>query len=402
MNRILPFGAFILLTLCLSACSQTVPPLPAASAAPVDVVATQVAENLTAAVSTPSAVQAPDSLGSTNLLVVYEKSGSIWAWTGSSASQITSGGPDSRPQLSADGKLVAFQRGAELWAVEISGQNPRRLFGEAGAIPLQFEFAPAASHQIYFTTASSDGAPRFDLNVADADGNSSKSLLPAGQGGKFTFLPNGEMLALVQPGKIITFRADGSGAQLVYQFQPVRDYLPHVAWMDNGYGFKTVIPGGAGKPAHLMFIMAAGGQPAQLAEFHAAPPSVSDTYIAPDGSKVLYVQEQGGNLELHIIDASTADQLVFWHARDKFGILGWTPDSKNVLFWLDDTRRTWMGAADNRSPLSDVAYAANVTWVNTNSYLFLNENELRLRTIGQPSQVIDIGVTGSFTAIPIP
>ena len=113
----------------------------------------------------------------------------------------------------------------------------------------------------------------------------------------------------------------------------------------------------------------------------------------------MYLKEQGGNLELHVIDASTADKTYFGYARDKFGILGWTPDSKNMLFWIDDPRRTWMAAGDNQSPLSDVTYAANVTWVDANTYLFLNESELRLRTLGQPSQVIDTGVTGSFDAI---
>ena len=148
----------------------------------------------------------------TGLLVVYEKSGNLWAWTGSGISQITSGGPDSRPRLSADGKLVAFQRGAELWAVEISGQNPRKLYGEAGALPLQFEFAPS-SHKVYFTSAASDGTPRFDLNLADVDANTAKSLLPAGQGGEFTFLPDGSQLALVQPDKIIVARAGWNQAR---------------------------------------------------------------------------------------------------------------------------------------------------------------------------------------------
>ena len=399
LNRILPLGALLLLTLCLFACQATTSSALATSAAPADAVASQVADNLTAAVPTSGLPPASGLTGNPDLRVVYEKSGNLWAWTGSSISQITSGGPDSRPRLSADGKLVAFQRGAELWVVEISGQNPRKLYGEAGALPLQFEFAPSG-HKVYFTSVASDGTPRFDLNLADADGNSARPLLAAGQGGEFTFLSDGSQLALVQPDKIIVARADGMGAQVVHQFPPTKgpkgDYLPHIAWMDNGYGFKTVIPG---KPARFMFIMAAGGQVAQLAEFPAAPPSISDTYIAPDGSKLMYLKEQGGNFELHVIDASTADKTYFGYARDKFGILGWTPDSRNMLFWIDDPRRTWMAAGDNQSPLSDGTYAAAVTWVDANTYLFLNESELRLRIVGQPSQAIDTGVTDSFDAI---
>lgn len=415
MNRFLPFGVFILFTLCLFACSPTAPSPLATSAAPGDAVASQVADDLTAVAPATQSAPGPGVTVNPGLLVVYEKSGSLWAWTRSGVSQITSGGPDSRPRLSADGKLVAFQRGIELWVMEISGQNPRKVYGEAGAVPLQFEFAPA-SHKIYFTSASSDGASRFDLNLADTDANIVKSLLAARQGGEFTFLPNGSQLALVQPDKIIVSRSDGTDAKVVYQFPVIKgpkgDYLPQIAWMDNGYGFKTVIPGNSGSPARFMFILAAGGQPAQLAEFPAVPLSVSDTYIAPDGSKLTYLKEMGGDLELHVIDASTADKAYFAYAREKFGLLGWTPDSKNMLFWIDDPRRGWIAAGDNRSPLSDVTYAASVTWVDENTYLFLNETELRLRTLvstrlrqsttgGQPSLIIDTGVTGSFDAISI-
>jgi Tol biopolymer transport system component len=402
LNRILPLGALLLLTLCLIACQAITSSALATSAAPADAVASQVADNLTAAVPAPGLPPASGSMGNPGLLVVYEKSGNLWAWVGSGISQITSGGPDSHPRVSADGKLVAFQRGPELWVVEISGQNPRKLFGEAGALPLQFDFAPSG-HKVYFTSAASDGTPRFDLNLTDVDGNSARPLLEAGQGGEFTFLSDGSQLALVQPDKIIVARSDGIGAQVVYQFQPTKGsngaYLPHIAWMDNGYGFKTVIPGSAGSPSRFMFVMAAGGQPAQLAEFPAVPPLISDTYIAPDGSKLMYLKEQGGNLELHVIDASTADKTYFGYARDKFGILGWTPDSRNMLFWIDDPRRTWIAAGDNQSPLSDGTYAAAVTWVDANTYLFLNESELRLRILGQPSQVIDTGAAGSFDII---
>jgi Tol biopolymer transport system component len=360
-----------------------------------------VAENLTAAVPISTVAPAAASMES-GLFIAYEKSGNLWAWTGGAAVQITSSGVDSRPRLSADGKLVAFLRGSELWVAETSGQNPRRLYGEAGAIPLQFAFAPN-SHRVYFTSASPDGTPQFDLNLADANSASVRSLLPTGQGGEFTFQPDGSRLALVQPDKIIVAHADGTDARVVYKFSAVksqkRDYLPHIAWMENGSGFKTAIPG---DPARFMFIMATGGQPAQLAEFRAVAPSVSDTYIAPDGSKLMYLKQQKGNLELHVIDASTTDKAYFAYARTKFGILGWTLDSQNILFWVEEPDQTWMNSGNDRAPLSDVTYASNVTWVNENSFLFLNKSELRLRIMGQPSRVLDTGVAGSFDAIQIP
>jgi len=399
LNRSLPCGAFILLSLCLSACALAASSSETTSVAPQEAVASQVAENLTGAAPAPARAADSGAVEYPNLFVVYEKSGYLWAWVEGRLTPITTGGADSRPRLSADGKLVAFQRGEELWVVETSGQNPRKLFGQAGVVPLQFEFAPF-SHKVYFTTASLDGAPRFDLNLAEVDANTLKPLFPTGQGGQFTFQPDGRQLALVQPDKIIVSSADGRGAQVVYQFSPTKtmqgDYLPQIAWMENGYGFKTVIPG---SPARLMFILAAGGQPAQLAEFLAVP--IGETYIAPDGSKVLYLKARGNDLELHVIDASTADKTYFAYAREKIGLLGWTPDSKNMLFWVDNPRQAWIAIGDQRTPLSDVTYAAGVTWVDPNTYLFLNESELRLRIAGQPSQVIDTGVTGSFDIVTV-
>jgi hypothetical protein len=116
----------------------------------------------------------------------------------------------------------------------------------------------------------------------------------------------------------------------------------------------------------------------------------------------MYLKQQHDNLELHVIDASTADKAYFAHASAKFGILGWTPDSKNMLFWVEDPEQTWMNSGNDRAPLSDVTYASNVTWIDGKSFIFLNKSELRLRTLGQPSKVIDTGVEGSFDAIQIP
>jgi hypothetical protein len=401
LNRALPCGLLLWLALLLSACTPPAStPLPTA-AFPPEAVASQVAENLTAAAPSLQSASTTTALADSGLLVVYEKAGSLWAWRSSGKTQITSSSEDHRPRLSADGQWVAFQRGAELWVVASSGENPRKLYGEAGVVPLQFEFAPA-SHKLYFTTATAEGAPRFDLNLADLATNSIRVLLPPGQGGEFTFQPDGSQLALVQPDKIFVAQADGTEPRVVHKFAATLglsgNYLPKIAWLENGYGFKTVLPG---RPTRFLFVMSAGGTPAQLAEFPAAPASVSDTFIAPDGSKLTYLKDRGGDLELHVIDASTADKTYFAYPRDKFGLLGWTPDSKNLLFWIDDPRQAWIAAGDQRFPLSDVAYASQVTWIDAETYLFLNESELRLRRMGQPSQVLDTEVTGSFDAVAI-
>ena len=266
---------------------------------------------------------------------------------------------------------------------------------------IQFAFTPN-SQSLIFTTSASDGTPRFDLNRADLLNGRLEQLLPAGQAGEFTISPDGQFLALVQPNQILVASADGTARRVVDQFPPVGAYLPKIAWLENSFGFKTVIPGAAGQLARLMFLPAAGGPPAQLAQFPAVSPEVSEMYIAPDGSKVLYAREQAGQLELHVIDASTADRRLFAFPKGQVGLLGWTPDSQAPLFWLEQPGQAWVARGENRQPLSDGVAATDLVWLNAETVLFRNGNELRWRTASQPSQLLASDVTSPFAALQLP
>lgn len=390
------------LTLGLSACSPAAPnptlPPPAFPTA------------LPAWTETPAASAAPGleetpSLGAgPAFLVVYPTSAGLRALTSASPEplSLTSDGGDTRPVLSADGQLVSFQRGVELWVVETAGGQPRKIYGEAGAQPLQFAFDPT-QQSVLLTTATADGAPRFDLLRADLATGLVQNLLAAGQGGEFTFSPDGQLLALVQPNQILVASASGADLRGVYQFSPspgpARAYLPQIVWLENNFGFQTVIPGQAGQLARWLFLPAAGGPPAQLAQFPAVSPALSETYLAPDGSKVLYAREQAGQLELHLLDASTADRLLLAFPQGQVGPLGWTPDSQAPLFWLEQPGQAWLARGDNRQPLSDAAVATDLVWLETETVLFRNGTELRLRTASQPSQLLASDVIGPFAAL---
>jgi hypothetical protein len=365
----------------------------------IDEVATRVVNILTETAATVVPTPAPVDRKASNFAVVYEKSGNLWLWTAITRNQLSNSGRDHNPKFSADKKWIVFERGAELWVIDFAGQNSHGIFAEAGSKPLQYEFAPF-NHLVYFTTGKTDGKPNHDLLLADAETGLGKILLAASKAGKFTFSPDGRILALVQPGQIAIVQADGSGYKRLLSFQPIKraadDYLPQIVWMKNGTGFKTVIPGQAGKPARFLYIMVSVGQPALLAEFHPASLDLADSYIAPDGSKVLYCKEKGGDLEVHVIDVSTADKLYFLNPVKKMGLLGWTVDSNGILFWLEDNRRTWIAVGDHQSPLGDTVYAEKVFWINSENYVFMNKSELRVILFGKPSVLIDQDVNGNF------
>jgi hypothetical protein len=360
------------------------------------------------------------------LRVTYTKGGSIWFWDAAAPpKQLTSSGQDSAPRISDDGLVIAFVRNGELWAVDTDGGNERVLASASAlsalqpgssipVLPRQFDFAPY-SHDVYLNIAiiGDPYVPEYNLARVNADSPSLQALLNADQGGgQFVFSPDGTKVALPRNDKINVVNADGTGLKTVFTFPRVAyrhgdgpaTYIPDIAWLPDGSGFKTVIPpqDQLGNPSALtrfMFILADGGPAAKLAEFVASPAFASRPVISPDGAKVLYTKAQGANLELHIIDASTADQMYFSRAANKFGILGWTPDSTHIVYWLDDSHRAWLGPQDNLAvPLSDVTFAEHVTWIDSQRYLFINGLELRLRILGQPSILIDSNLNLSENA----
>jgi Tol biopolymer transport system component len=360
------------------------------------------------------------------LRVTYTKGGSIWFWdAAASPKQLTNSGQDSAPRISDDGLVIAFVRNGELWAVDTDGGNERVLASSSAlsalddgvslsVTPRQFNFAPH-SHDIYLNIAimGDPPKPQYDLARVNVDSLSLQALLNADQGGgQFVFSPDGMKVALPRNDKINVVNADGTGLKTVFTFPRVTyrhgdgtaTYIPDIAWLPDGSGFKTVIPPQdqlANPPAltRFMFIPADGGPAAKLAEFVASPAFANRPVISPDGAKVLYTKAQGANLELHIIDASTADQMYFSRAANKFGILGWAPDSTHIVYWMDDSRRTWLGPQDNLAvPLSDVTFAEHVTWIDPERYLFINKTELRLRILGQPSILIDSNLNLSENA----
>jgi len=388
-------------------------------------VATQVALQLTAAA--PGTLTAPDdsatspNLPAGSLLLVYSQAGNLRLWDGSAPRQLTASGQDAAPRFSDDGSVIAFRRQRDLWAINVDGSGERLLVSgaflaalpNAAGGPLEpglFAFAPR-SHALYFNTSLADGSssvPQGDLLSVDADNPAPQVLLNTGQGGAgFSFSPDGGRIALARSDRINMVNLDGSGLKTVFSFPPVNmgsgsSYIPQVVWTPDSTGFETVIPPADGlanpaAPSRFMFVPADGSRAAQLAEFIAAPASADAPRISPDGARVLYVRPQGASLELHIIDASTADRAYFSYAADKFGTLGWAPDSLHMLYWIDDRRRAYLGSSEAQAiPVSDLAFAEQVTWLDTTHCLFLDGAELRLRNLGQPSLRIDTADPGGF------
>ena len=367
--------------------------------------------------------------------VVYAKDGAIWLWDATgSPKQLTSfrgddpatqfKEQDQSPKISEDGQVIAFIRDNNLWAMDGSGANQHMLVSAvdlaslsrsmAGMdhLPRQFDFAHH-SHDIYFniTTMMKD-TPNFEYNLAkvSADSPGVRALLSDSQGGAdFVFSPDGTKIALPRTNKINVVNADGTGLKTVFSFQPIKMkdasfYIPEIVWLPDGSGFKTVLPGSdSAAQTRFMFISSDGAIVAKLAEFNASLVFVSHPFISPDGSRVLYTKTHGTDLELHVIDAGTADKTYFSRAADTFKIFGWAPDSRSFLCGMDGS--TWLvSQVGTVTELSDVSDARHLVWVDAQRFLFVaHDSSLRFRRLLQPSIVLDDGLDdGTFDFIAAP
>jgi hypothetical protein len=368
--------------------------------------------------------------------VVYAKGGAIWLWDAATGSpkQLTSfrgDNPatpfkeqDQSPKISEDGQVIAFIRDNNLWAMDGRGENQRMLVSAADLaslsrstagmyyLPRQFDFA-RRSHDVYFNIATmmkDTTDPEFNLAKVSADSPGVRALLNDSQGGEdFVFSPDGTKIALPRSNKINVVNADGTGLKTIFSFQPIKMkdaafYIPEIVWLSDGSGFKTVLPGpDSAAPARFMFISSDGAIVAKLAEFNASPFFVGHPFISPDGSRVLYTKMHGTGLELHVIDAGTADKTYFSHAADAFKIFGWAPDSRNFLCEMDGA--TWLvSQAGSLTELSDVSDVEKLVWVDAQHFLFIaHDSSLRYRSLSQPGVVLDDGLDdGTFDFVAAP
>jgi hypothetical protein len=128
---------------------------------------------------------------------------------------------------------------------------------------------------------------------------------------------------------------------------------------------------------------------AKLAEFDASPLAANRLFISSDGAQVLYTKAHGTDLELHTIDASTADKTYFSHPADTFSAVGWTPDSKHFIYQLAD--KLLLGPGQPVT-LTDASNLNSMVWVDGQRFLFVQNAELRFHVLGYASVVLDGGL----------
>jgi hypothetical protein len=377
-------------------------------------IATLVAQELTAAAPprTDTATPTAPEPVRVNLSVVYARAGNLVLWHDSGSSvNLTASGQDETPVISDDGQWIVFRRNAELYSIRSDGSDERQLISQAyldsfrtpdlSSVRLAaFDFVPA-SHDIFFSLVGETEAYPVsfdDLQRVNVDSGAISIILPAGTaGGAWTFSPDGQWLALAQSNQVRVLRPDGSDDRILFSFKLVSTYsewfyFPQVVWRNDSAGFYTVIPASAildnpSEPSRFYYIPLKG-EVARLAEFRASPVWQSFPYIAPNGISVAYVQAD----VLRVIDASTADRV--YTSAPGLSILGWTPDSNQVVYRAEDPAAvSALAFGESALLLSDAARFSALGWVAQDRFLFLSAEELHLRQLPQASLLLENGVT---------
>lgn len=344
------------------------------------------------------------------LKVAFVANGDIWFWSETTpARQLTSDGDAGQVKLSDDGKVIVYTRGQSLWAINNDGTNPRQLVDlpafTGRSFLAQFDFQPN-THSLYFSTRDSvQGSVGVDLHRVDSDSPTPQTLLQ--QGGQFTFSPDGRLLALADVSRINVLRTDSPALVSVLDFVQVNtysdwSYYPQVVWLNNSTGFYTVIPASdpiakPGQKSRFLYFSADGSFTAQLAEFAAADIRISQPLIAPNGSKVAYASQNDKTLEVHVIDASTADVIVASHpdALD-LRLWAWSPDSVRFIYWITNPALPLSAGINLPSaPIVDSLTGHSLAWVDASRFLYIStDGQLRLGAVGNPTLAV---IASGFT-----
>lgn len=147
--------------------------------------------------------------------VVEELKGGLFAARNNRLNQLTENPADSQPAFSADGRLIAFVRAGDVWAMRADGSAQHALTSGAD-LDSRPRFAPSGRYVVLERRAG-EGAPR-DLYTVNIAGEGLRALTPSSPDDEHeaTFAPDGRTIAFVRS----TAETGGGFADDVYSVRP--------------------------------------------------------------------------------------------------------------------------------------------------------------------------------------
>jgi dipeptidyl aminopeptidase/acylaminoacyl peptidase len=333
--------------------------------------------DVASATTTPGKTPAPDDTDippspapthtlippSTELRVAFvnatEHGNNVWLWTETQgeAVPLTKDGGVGDVRMSDDGEIVAFTRGDGLWIVDSDAARERELVSaeafaatEGKDLALEvalnrFDWIPG-THVLAFNTRLRTEIGQVlndDLHAFNVDTGQHTALLPPGQGGEFTYAPDGGQVAIVTPGSISLIDADGANRREPLTYTPIAtasevQYYARPAWAADASALRVVIPpvDPFAQPSAdaSVWHIATDGTPARLLRnipmAHTSWPAFSPDlrYVAH-----LYMEQSGPSprSELLITDLDLDATMTYFPESD--GDTEATPESEDAIVY---------------------------------------------------------------------
>jgi Tol biopolymer transport system component len=286
-----------------------------------------------------------------------------------------------------------------------------------------FEWVPG-SHTLVYNTIQLFEIPsnprNNDLRLVNAATGEKNLLLEPGQGGKFTYSPDGSQIALVTPESLSLVEADGSNRRDVLTFPVIYtnggwNYYPQPVWAPDSSYLRVAIPpqDALNNPQAFTLVWhipADGSMPYMAGEFVSIPAYVSAPLISPDTRKIIFLFAPGeafDQLDLQLLDLADGSQTDLYTGN--ISLYNWNPDSSQFVFTQDFGTDFYLGQKDSPAEaIADVSVTKDLAWLSVNRFIFASgEYENRELRIGSPkisSTVIaqPFGETFSFDFYPKP
>jgi dipeptidyl aminopeptidase/acylaminoacyl peptidase len=348
----------------------------------------------------------------------------IRLWTqGQTSVVLADAGGVSDVRLSDDGRVIAFMRGIELWAVNSDGTGERALIdvedlaamvepGDSGVRVHRVEWVPG-THVLAFNTREDleiGLLPFDDLHLVDADTLEHSVLLGRGEGGEFTYSPDGGQIAVVRSGTLDLVDADGGNQRQGMTYTPPVTYsefqeVVWPVWSADSRSLRVLVPppDPLAQPMQTstVWTVHTDGRPPRLMQVIEAVPNGSGAF-SPDLRYVAYLAPPEGEAPTHgesdLLITDLEDGETVTYAHDVGTIYGWSPDSSRLAFLARSPLPHALVGELGDAPVpvhGDLETASiDVRWLDSNRFLYTaittQDRTLFLTEIGASNAVVAV------------
>jgi Tol biopolymer transport system component/tRNA A-37 threonylcarbamoyl transferase component Bud32 len=250
---------------------------------------------------------------------------------------------DNSPQISPDGKKIAFQStrsgNTEVWVCDADGSNAVQMTSFGGPEVTTARWSPDSKHIAF----DSNAAGEYDIYVVDADGGKPKRMTtnPANDGNP-SWSPDGQW---------IYFDSARAGAQLVWKM-PANDGEAIQVTKDGGYA-PRVSPDGkflyytkALNSTSLWKVPLEGGQPSKvldnLSNYENVAIVKSGVYFAPADDAI----GAGSSVQFLRFDTNHISNVVTFEKTFVYGV-SVSPDGGTILYSPEQQFRSELMLVEN-------------------------------------------------------